>query len=423
MDETGSFSSAPHRSARPASRWLWAAGAALGMLLPGVAGPAHAQCQYSVTVILGPECPPFGFPPIGAEDVTELGAVVGTYRQCTLGADQAYVWTAETGFSTLQLPPGAQFAKAAGANDQGMIVGTWSPDGVAGQQAFLWQAGEWLTLPPAGNGIFSGATAINNTRQIVGHRELEHGTPRAFFWEEGIFTDIATTFGTISGAEGLNEAGVVVGWMGNGTFDRHAFVWQDGLLVDLGPIPGGITSVANAVNSGGDVVGSGIVSSPGGQEHLAEAFLWSAGEMTNLGTLHRFPQSTARDINDHRTIVGFSGGGKDNIVRAFVWQNGVMYDLNDLIPEDAGVLVRAAVGVNNSGQIAAVGQVGATAALLLTPVEAPLGDVDGDCHVGLFDFTILLEAWGQADSPADLNQDGVVGIVDFLILLANWSES
>lgn len=395
---------------------------ALGMLLPGVAAPAQAQCQYSVTVILGPECPPFGFSPTGAEDVTELGAIVGTYRQCALGPDQAYPWTPKTGFNTLQLPPGAQFARAEGANDQGMIVGSWLPD-ATGDKAFLWQAGEWQTLPPASDGIFSGATAINGAGQIVGHRDVDSATRRAFFWQDGVFTDIAPTFGTVSFAEDVNEAGVVVGDMGHGTFDRHAFVWQDSLLVDLGVIPGGTTSAAKAINGLGDVVGEGLVELPSGG-FRAEGFVSMNKEMTNLGTLPGFVQSFALDINDHATIVGLCTGAQgENISRAFVWQNGVMYDLNDLIPEDAGVLIAAAVGVNTSGQIAAVGQVGATAALLLTPVEAPLGDLDGDCHVGLFDFTILLEAWGQADSPADLNQNGVVGIVDFLILLANWSES
>ena len=144
--------------------------------------------------------------------------------------------------------------------------------------------------------------------------------------------------------------------------------------------------------------------------------------MTNLGTLPGFVHTAVFDINDHKTILGFSKNFV-NISHAFVWKNRVMYDLNDLIPEDAGVVVTAALAVNNSGQIAAVGQASGSAALVLTPVEAPLGDIDGDCHVGLIDFTILLASWGQADSPADLNQDGVVGIVDFLILLANWSES
>ncbi len=55
-----------------------------------------------------------------------------------------------------------------------------------------------------------------------------------------------------------------------------------------------------------------------------------------------------------------------------------------------------------------------------------LGDLDGDCIVGIQDFLGLLAAWGRcpaasAGCPADLDGDGNVGILDFLMLLANWS--
>ena len=153
-----------------------------------------------------------------------------------------------------------------------MIVGSWLPD-ATGDKAFLWQAGEWQTLPPASDGIFSGATAINGAGQIVGHRDVDSATRRAFFWQDGVFTDIAPTFGTVSIAENLNEAGVVVGWMGHGTFDRHAFVWQDDFMVDLGPVPGGTTSIAKAVNGSGDVVGGGRIRSADGNDHVSQSFL------------------------------------------------------------------------------------------------------------------------------------------------------
>ena len=31
-------------------------------------------------------------------------------------------------------------------------------------------------------------------------------------------------------------------------------------------------------------------------------------------------------------------------------------------------------------------------------------------------------AWGQCESPADLNGDGIVGAADLLTLLANWGR-
>jgi dockerin type I repeat protein len=55
----------------------------------------------------------------------------------------------------------------------------------------------------------------------------------------------------------------------------------------------------------------------------------------------------------------------------------------------------------------------------------PVGDLDGDGHVGIVDMLLLLAAWGPCPDPpaacaADLDGDGNVGIVDFLALLAGW---
>ncbi|MEE9130843.1 MAG: hypothetical protein V3T84_12550, partial [Phycisphaerales bacterium] len=69
-------------------------------------------------------------------------------------------------------------------------------------------------------------------------------------------------------------------------------------------------------------------------------------------------------------------------------------------------------------------EAGDVVALLLTPVQGPLGDLDHDCSVGASDLLILLSQWGLCrdcdDCPADLNGDCVVGATDLLLLLVNW---
>ena len=53
----------------------------------------------------------------------------------------------------------------------------------------------------------------------------------------------------------------------------------------------------------------------------------------------------------------------------------------------------------------------------------PLGDLNGDCVVGVADLLLLLAAWGPCPPGGclgDLNGDGVVGVGDMLILFANW---
>jgi hypothetical protein len=54
------------------------------------------------------------------------------------------------------------------------------------------------------------------------------------------------------------------------------------------------------------------------------------------------------------------------------------------------------------------------------------GDLDGDGHVTVLDFLLLLAAWGPCPDPcppscaADLDGDCQIGVLDFLALLANW---
>ena len=99
-------------------------------------------------------------------------------------------------------------------------------------------------------------------------------------------------------------------------------------------------------------------------------------------------------------------------------------ELNDLILPNSGLFdIVLATAINNRGQITGLGQAvnGDVVAVLLTPVDVPVGDLDGDCNVGIIDFLELLSQWGPcSDCAADLDGDGLVGIIDFLLLLTNW---
>lgn len=57
-----------------------------------------------------------------------------------------------------------------------------------------------------------------------------------------------------------------------------------------------------------------------------------------------------------------------------------------------------------------------------------LGDVDGDCHVGLGDLGILAQYWIDAApcsdyTCGDLDESGSVDIVDFSILASQWQQN
>ncbi|MEV4708847.1 hypothetical protein [Actinoplanes sp. NPDC049316] len=109
----------------------------------------------------------------------------------------------------------------------------------------------------------------------------------------------------------------------------------------------GFDGEARAVNSRGDVVGEGWLSSADQGSH---GFLWSRGRVTDLGVLERgeWEYGRATGVNDRGQVVGFSvyrGDPEQSAAHAFLWQRGVLTDI------DAASLDSMATAVNNRGQV------------------------------------------------------------------------
>jgi len=139
--------------------------------------------------------------------------------------------------------------------------------------------------------------------------------------------------------------------------------------------------------------------------------------------------TTAEAINDAGIIVGNSLPAADSPdglrFGPFVFDNGYMTNLNDLLlAADSSWRISGVEDINDSGVIVGSAYTpddNLARAVILTPVEVPLGDLNGDFVVGITDFLQLLAAWGLCEGCLeDLDGDGMVGITDFLILLGNW---
>ncbi len=166
--------------------------------------------------------------------------------------------------------------------------------------------------------------------------------------------DLGTLGGTGSSAIGINDAGQVVGDYFTAGDVSHAFITgPNGMgMRDVG-IVGGYYSTARGINDAGQVVG------------------WSQGEGSphsfitgpdgtgtrDLGTLGE--TGLALGINDAGQVVGWSIFSSGSSQHAFVTgPNGEgMMDLNSLVDLPAGVILQIAYGINNAGQVIAVGTV------------------------------------------------------------------
>jgi probable HAF family extracellular repeat protein len=304
---------------------------------------AHADISYTVT--------PIGATGSYATGMNNRGQLVGYFSPAP-GVQHAFLYT---GSAFLDLGTlGGDTSRAARINDAGSVVG--AADTAGGKtHAFLYAGGRMTDLGTLG-GNDSSAAGINGGGQIVGAADTPGGSFAFLYRPGGAMQSLGTLpEGQASSANGINDAGQVTGgsFVGPPTPPElafHAFLYSAGSMTDLGTL-GGQYSVGQAINNSGQVVGWAGTADFG----VAHAFLYSAGAgMIDLGTLAGLGSSLAYSINDAGQAVGESeAAGRSS--HAFLYQDGSLIDLNTLIDPAAGWTLLAATAINDQRQIAAVG--------------------------------------------------------------------
>lgn len=401
--------------------------------------PASALAQpcggYEVTAIIQTdECPPFGYPGIVPFGLNEDGWMVGSFRACVIGPNIAWLWTPDDGLLLIPMPPDTNDSTAVAICGSRIVGRHFISDDEFGAKAFLYDhsSSEFIDLGTLPGGNWSEANDINCAGQITGFWGNNLVGPwQAFLWENGKMMDLGPSIGgTDNRALGINENGAITGWWQqkeNG--DRIAFLWEDGKVTSLGPILGGFTSVGESVDCANMITGWGLREEGNSPKSVTRAFHWQDGEMLDLGTLPDHLRSGALGMRSSPLeIVGRSWDvlGNPNISHAVLWNDRGLHNLNDLVCGDENLSFKSALAINQSGQIVAqaVDQFNDNVAVLLTPLEAQLGDLDNDCVVSVSDLLVLFSSWGSCENCAwclaDLDQDCTVGVSDLLILFANW---
>jgi probable HAF family extracellular repeat protein len=220
-------------------------------------------------------------------------------------------------------------------------------------------------------GVFSTATDINGSGYVVGHRQThkDHmaGRRRVFIYRDFRVIDLGTFGGEDGVVAAINESGRLVGYFGTEPHadyaDHRGFVLDEGGLTDVGSLGGRMTTPTD-INDANQVVGYAQVGS--GENH---AFLYRAGNLTDLGTLPGGTQSYAYSINNLGQAVGASDSPAGS-QRAVLFDRGRLRDLNGVIASSRWLLTEAR-DINDSGQIVGTGIFrGEVRAFLLTPTPA-----------------------------------------------------
>jgi probable HAF family extracellular repeat protein len=331
-------------------------------ITPAASQPVNGELAYTFTD-LG------GFLP---EAINGSGQLAGVALKPS-GQFGAFRWH-DGILEEIDIPrPTNALINAYGINATGHVAGWVELSGV-GQRGFLWN-GSTATILDTLGGATSAAYALNSQDQAVGYAETADGQMRAVLWNGTIPTDLGSLGGS-SWANGVNDLGQVVGQSEIGqTFGQsRAFLYDNGVMTDLGTL-GGTHSAGYAITNDGLVLGWSLL--PGDQ--IAHPFLWQNGIMTDLGGV---PGSTGttelvNTINRHGEIVGTTQltlGAND--LHAVLYRNGTYTDLNTLLPNGSGWVLRIAQRINDAGQIVGQGLFnGVFRGFLLTPVG---GTVAGD---------------------------------------------
>lgn len=285
-----------------------------------------------------------------AAAINERGVVTGVARAAD-GTPRAFrsAGGRMTALSTL----GGSTSEGRAINRAGVIVGiSQTMNNDAKQHAFAAVGPRrMLDLGDLG-GRFSQAMGVNDAGVVVGSSRTADGVTHAFRWHQGTLLDLGTLGGTMSRAQAINNAGVVVGGSNDAAGGWHAFVYRQGRMQAVDDAA--LWSDVYALNEGGLAVG---IRWPL-DDDSAHAFSVriADGAITDLGN-PLGGGAAAVAVNRAGDVVGHAVTAHFDATRAFRWSAGEASELNTLMDPvtGAGVVLERAVGINDRGQIVAVG--------------------------------------------------------------------
>lgn len=291
--------------------------------------------------------------------------------------------------------PGAVRTDVRGITDSGRICGYASLDGIT-NFSFTYEAGVFTPLPALAFG--TSALGMNDAGVVVG--STEEPSTRAFIYDGVSYTFFARAGWDHTHARAINNAGIVTGYtQRDATGETGGFVYNPatGAYTDI-PVPPSLFTIAQGINTAGQVVGSAGPQSFLFQPSGAISFFQLGGQPTR-----------ARAINDSGLIAGWYVDAA-GVMQGFVATSAGYQAL--AVP---GAASTAGESLNEAGQVSGVwiDAAGVWKGFVATPAAMPVGTTSGGAYV--FSVDVVPGVPIFIDPPVAVGYDYEIGPGDPLI--------
>ncbi len=296
-----------------------------------------------------------------AYGISPNGKITGVGTVTATGELHAFVWNGGVmqDLGMFGYPYGAD---GVAINNNGQIAATGYGPGFHALRYFNGQVHALGSI----DGGYSEGLSINSLGHIVGRAQNGDGG-----WQGFLYTTSMAAL-SLDSARGINDSDQIAGsigysWVYGGYIHvvPHACLMTGTTIPDLGNLGGGLrtSSEAYAINNAGQATGYSTLAD--GSVH---AFRYSAGTMTDLGTLPPY-YTYGLSINSRGDVVGCIQTYVGGPVGAFLYTNGLLRDLSDVLGSSGAAWSGLTVmQINDLGWIVGYGTInGATHGFLARP--------------------------------------------------------
>lgn len=176
-----------------------------------------------------------------------------------------------------------------------------------------------------------------------------------YVWNDSGVKEMTGFNGGFMSAVAINQAGIIAGTAQTENGEMHAVVWENGMIKDMNP-QGCARSESFDINDSSDVFGTVCAEKSGEKYQYA---VWKNGKIARQFSGGYELVGEMKYMNNAGDIAGsmyFESLYTKGLLDAVIMKDNKIINLNNLLPNDTGIILRSVIEINDSGQALARGK-------------------------------------------------------------------